>query len=192
MLGCGRGVGSAMAACLAALCGAPAAAQGLAEPPYSIKPSEVEIPEGKEMGQYQRVIRPFGNWTLICDEDLTAHERICNVTQTIEDRNGTMAFSWSLAATETGDPYMILRAAPDAAREGVISLEFDSRDEPVDVHIDGCNRRVCIGMVPVGPILRGQIAEETSPLVSYQTADGDAVEIETTLEGLSRAFEAIE
>lgn len=187
-----RNAFAALLPCSAVLLGHPAAAQEPVEPPYRIRSSEVQVPEGVETGQYQRVIRPFGNWTLICDEDLAAHEKVCNVTQTIEDRNGTMAFSWSLAATKAGDPYMILRTAPHARNEGLISLEFESRERPVAVQIDGCNRRVCVGMVPVGPILRGEIAEETSPRISYETSHGGSIRIEATLEGLSRALEAIE
>lgn len=170
----------------------PAAAQELVGPPYGIRSSEVDVPEGVEMGQYQRVIRPFENWILICDENLAEHEKVCNVTQTIEDQNGTMAFSWSLAATRQGDPYMILRTAPGAKSDGLISLAFKGRDEPVDVRIDGCNRKVCVGMVPVGPVLRERIKGKASPTISYQTANGATIEIKTTLEGLSRALDAIE
>lgn len=179
-------------ACIAVLVCHAAAAQAPAGPPYRIKPSDVKVPEGVEMGQYQRVIRPFENWTLICDENLAEHEKVCNVTQTMEDRNGTMAFSWSLAATKTGDPYMILRTAPSAGSNGLISLAFEGREASVDVRIDGCNESVCVGMVPVGPILRAQIADETAAEVSYRTAAGATVRIETTLSGLSRALEAIE
>lgn len=183
---------AALLACLVVLGCRAAAAQDPAGPPYRIEPSEVTVPNGVEMGEYQRVIRPFGNWTLICDENLAEHERVCNVTQTIEDGNGTMAFSWSLAATEEGDPYMILRTAPNARPDDPISLSFEGRDAPVEVEIDGCNETVCVGMVPVGPILREQIARETSATVSYRTTGGGGIEVATQLEGLSRALDAVE
>lgn len=159
---------------------------------YRIKPSDVAIPPDVELGDYQRTIRPFENWTLICDENLEAMQRICNATQVIEDAAGEMAFSWSLAATEDGTPYMILRTAPDARPEGLISFSFEGRDMPVEVRLDGCNEMVCVGMLPVGPIMREQISRSAAPEVSYETTGGNTVTVTAPLKGLSEAVEAID
>ena len=53
---------------------------------YRIKPSDVAVPPDVKLGDYQRTIRPFENWTLICDENLKARKKVCNVSQIIEDR----------------------------------------------------------------------------------------------------------
>jgi invasion protein IalB len=142
-------------------------------------------------GGYQRIIRPFENWTLICDENFENQQRICNVTQVIETQTGQLVFSWSLAATQEGKPYMILRTAPVAKSDGLISLKFEGRSEPVDVQFDGCNEQVCVGMLPVGPIMREQIAKEAAPTISYPTTDGRIISLTATLKGLSSAVEAI-
>ena len=158
---------------------------------YRIKPSDVAVPPDVKLGGYQRTIRPFGNWTLICDENLEAKQRVCNATQVIEDATGKMAFSWSLAATRDGKPYMILRTAPDARQDGLISFSFEGRGKLVEVRLDGCNEMVCVGMLPVGPIMREQISKSAAPEVSYETTGGNTVTVIAPLEGLSNAVAAI-
>lgn len=173
------------------LFGSMAAGQDAASPAFRIKPSEVVVPGEVKLGDYQRTIRPFENWTLICDENLKIRQRVCNVTQIIENEAGQVAFSWSLAATKKGDPYMILRAAPVAKSDGGILLQFEGRKEPIQVPFNGCNNTVCVGMLPVGPVLREQISKNTAPTVSYPTADGRTISVTANLKGLSTAVKAI-
>ncbi|MBZ9960758.1 invasion associated locus B family protein [Mesorhizobium sp. B2-4-2] len=175
--------------CLA-LAGGLSLAAAQATAPYRIKPSDVAVPPDVKLGQYQRTIRPFENWTLICDENLKARKKVCNVSQVIEDGAGRMAFSWSLAATQDGKPYMILRTAPNAKSDGLVSLKFDGRD-PIDVHLNGCNEVVCVGMLPVGPVMRQQIVQKATPAISYPTVDGQTITVTATLKGLSEALAPI-
>lgn len=181
-----------LATCLALaggllLTAGPAAAQ-LASP-YRIKPSDVALPPEATLGQYQRTIRPFENWTLICDENLKARKKVCNVAQVIEDGAGKMAFSWSLAATQDGKPYMIVRTPPNARSDGLVSLKFDGRDQAIEVHLNGCNQVVCVGMLPVGPVMRQQITRNATPAISYTTVDGQTITVTAaTLKGLSAAL----
>jgi invasion protein IalB len=158
---------------------------------YRIKPSDVALPPNAKLGSYRRITQPFENWTLICDENLQARQKVCNVTQTIEDTAGRLAFSWSLAASKDGKPYMILRTAPDAKYPGPISLRLQGQPNPVKVQLDGCNATVCVGMLPVGPVLREQISKSATPEVSYDTTAGKTVSLAATLKGLSKAVEAI-
>lgn len=71
--------------CLA-LCGGLVPAAGQVASTYRIKPSDVVLPPEVKLGDYQRTIRPFDNWTLICDENLKARKKVCNVSQIIETR----------------------------------------------------------------------------------------------------------
>ncbi|MEF0943925.1 invasion associated locus B family protein [Rhizobium sp. BR 362] len=158
---------------------------------YRIKPSDVVVPPELKPGEYQRIIRPFENWTLICDENLKVRQRVCNVTQIIENEAGQVAFSWSLAATQTGEPYMILRAAPIAKSDGRISVKFEGRQEPIQIKLDGCSPTVCVGMLPIGPVMREQISKSTAPTISYPTADGGTISVTANLKGLSTAVKAI-
>ncbi|MER9306822.1 invasion associated locus B family protein [Mesorhizobium sp. M0293] len=158
---------------------------------YRIKPSEVAVPPDVKLGEYQRTTRPFENWTLICDENLKARQKVCNVTQIIEDQAGKVAFSWSLAATKDGKPYMILRTAPNAKSDGLVSLKFDGRSQAIDVHLNGCNEMVCVGMLPVGPVMRQQISQSATPAISYATVDGQTITVTATLKGLTEALSPV-
>ncbi|WP_038367058.1 invasion associated locus B family protein [Bosea sp. UNC402CLCol] len=158
---------------------------------YRVKPSDVAVPPDVKLGAYRRIIQPFENWTLICDENLQTRRKVCNVTQTIEDSAGHLAFSWSLAATQDGKPYMILRTAPDATNPGPISLKFQGQANPLKVQLDGCNATVCVGMLPVGPVVREQISKGALPQISYETPRGTTTISAATLRGLSKAVEAI-
>ena len=158
---------------------------------YRVKPSDVAVPADAKLGEYQRTTRPFENWTLICDENLKARQRVCNVTQIIEDQAGQVAFSWSLAATKAGNPYMILRTPPVARSDAPVVLSFEGRKEPIKIQLEGCNQAVCIGMLPVGPIMREQISKDAASIISYPTTDGRTINVTATLKGLSKAVEAI-
>ncbi|WP_168878943.1 invasion associated locus B family protein [Rhizobium sp. P28RR-XV] len=173
------------------LFGPVAAGQETVAANYRIRPSEVVAPPEVKPGDYQRTIRPFENWTLICDENLKVRQKVCNVTQIIENERGQIAFSWSLAATKSGEPYMILRTAPVAKSDGRISVKFEGRKEPVQVKLDGCSQTVCVGMLPIGPMMREQISKSTAPAISYSTADGQTISVTANLKGLSTAVKAI-
>jgi hypothetical protein len=46
-------------------------------------------------------------------------------------------------------------------------------------------------MVPVGPILRGQIAKAATPKISFPTMSGETTTVTTSLAGLDKALAAI-
>lgn len=181
-------------ACLLLFGSPPAAGQEVSQPvsaSYRIKPSEVAVPTDVPMGQYRRSIQPFGGWTLICDENLHAKKMVCNVSQVIVDQTDALVFSWSLAATQDGKPFMILRTSPNARPDGKISLRFPGRANPVDIALDGCNTVVCVGKVPVGPILREHIGKGSDPQISYSTTSGESISVTASLKGLATALSAI-
>lgn len=166
--------------------GAAAATSG-----YRIKPSDVQVPPDVALGEYERIIRPFENWTLICDENLEANQKVCNVTQVIEDKAGHTVFSWSLAATNDGKPYMILRAAADARKDAALSLKFEGQERPIAVRIRGCDASVCLALLPIDQIMREKISEGSAPTISYMTTDGKKVSVTASLKGLQTAVGAI-
>lgn len=169
----------------------PAAGQELSNSGYSIKPSEVSVPQGAELGRYRRTIQPFENWELRCDENLKAKKKICNITQTILDGEGRFAFGWSLAATEGGKPMMGLRTRPGLGRNKPITLKFPGRDAPVITKTYACDANVCVTYLPVGPVLREQIAKEANVQLSYKDTAEAPLVFEAPLKGLSAALAAI-
>jgi invasion protein IalB len=168
-----------------------AVGQEQATPAYRIKPSDVAVPPGVKLGDYQRTTRPFENWTLICDENLQARKKVCNISQSFVDQSQAMVFSWSLAADEKGKPFMILRTPSQAGAGSRLSLKLAGRKQAVDVQLQGCDASVCVGYVPVGPVLREQIGKETTVQVSYSLPSGATVSLDAPFKGLKTALSTI-
>ncbi|MDE1992605.1 MAG: invasion associated locus B family protein [Rhizobiaceae bacterium] len=170
-----------------------AVGQTLSSASYRIKPSEVALPQGVVPGQYRRMIQPFPNWTLICDENLKKKQRTCNITQTIVDGSGALAFSWSLAATSSGQPLMIVRVPAEVGAGGTVAIGFADGKNTVNAKTENCDQNVCLALVPIGPALRKQINSQSDTQVTYASPrqqDGKVV-INTTFKGLPTALAAI-
>lgn len=167
-------------------------ASGTAKPDYSVKGSEVAVPNDVPLGQYRRITQPFPNWTLICDENLKKKQKVCNISQTIVDSRGNAAFSWSLAAADDGRPFFILRAPPAIGNKGVITLDLPDKGPKVLVAVEGCNPTVCIAYQQVGPRFRAAVNNAGPVGVSFEAADGSGkISLSVPLNGLSDALAAI-
>ncbi|MTV16604.1 MULTISPECIES: invasion associated locus B family protein [Bradyrhizobium] len=175
-------------ACLAAaiwLCAAAdAAAQGAPPPAYAVKPSDVVVPEGETLGEFRRMIQPFKNWTLICDESLKSKRRVCNVTQSIVNAQGAVAFNWSLIATADGKPLMAMRIPAAAGVGARIELAMGDSPDHIVAQTDRCDPNFCFATIAIGNVLRRHIRAATPCLVSYQLPQGPIV-LEAPLDGLS-------
>lgn len=157
---------------------------------YSIKKSEVSVPANVPIGKYRRIIQPFEDWTLVCDENLKAMRRICNVTQSVVDQSGVMIFSWSLAATAEGMPVVIVRTPASVGKGTAVSLTPSGAKQPRQVKLSGCDADVCVGFVPLDASLRGEIDKGGFADVSF--AEGAArVALHVPLKGLQAAVAAI-
>ncbi len=164
-------------------------------PGFAIKPADIAIPDGVPVGQYRRIIRPFQNWTQICDENLKIKKRVCNISQTIVHDKGVTVWSWSLAATEEGKPFMIIRVPPIVGVGKDIQLEFADKTAPIKIQTTGCDRNVCVSYLPVGPRMRGYISKGSAPEISYSFTDvqgrSNRISLRAPLKGLSEALAAI-
>jgi invasion protein IalB len=172
---------------------------------YSIKPSDVAVPDDVPLGEYRRIIRPYKNWTLICDENLKKKQRICNVSQSIVDASGAVAFSWSLAATAGGAPMMIVRVPATVGKDQPIRFSFGKDGAAIIVKTADCDQRICIGMLPVDGRLKAHIEKGAVSEVFYVAlpfaaanrnltavaAQLQTVTVQAPLEGLSAALSGI-
>ncbi|WP_404976305.1 invasion associated locus B family protein [Agrobacterium larrymoorei] len=156
-----------------------------------IKEPDVKVPKGLDPGEFRRIIQPFENWTLICDENLRDKTRICNVTQTIIDQTNRVVFSSSIAATRGGQPFMIIRTLPGLDEKATITLDVPDGKGLLHISLDGCTESVCVGKVPVGPRLRPQIDRGNSIRFSYSTPDKHTVSVLIPLKGINDAVSAI-
>ena len=174
-----------------ALSGMPADAAPAESAQFFIEPSDVQIPADASFGDIRRLIQPFENWTLICDENLKKLQKVCNISQSIVDQKGAMVFNWSLAATDAGEPMMILRTPAHAGAETTVNLTFDGDPKPFGVKPRGCNETVCVSMVPVGPRLRKAIDDNALLKISYTFPPNGTTVFSAPLKGLATALAAV-
>lgn len=176
-------------ACLASaiwLCGAAGAGAQPAPPAgYLVKPSDVAIPQGETLGEFRRMIQPFKNWTLICDESLKSKRRVCNVTQSIVNAQGAVAFNWSLVATADGKPLMMMRIPASAGVGARIELAMGDTPDRIVAQTDQCDAAFCFATIAIGNVLKRHIRAATPCLVSYQLPQIGPVALEAPLDGLS-------
>ncbi|MDH2343895.1 invasion associated locus B family protein [Bradyrhizobium sp. SSUT77] len=164
---------------------ASAAAQSAPPPAYAVKPSDVVVPEGETLGEFRRMIQPFRNWTLICDESLKTKRRVCNVTQSIVNAQGAVAFNWSLIATADGKPLMALRIPVVGGVGAQIELAMGDSPDRIVVQTDRCDANFCFATIAIGNVLRRHIRAATPCRVSYQSPQGGPIVLEAPLDGLS-------
>lgn len=162
----------------------------VATPParvYAVKPSEVAIPDGETLGEYRRIVHPFKNWILICDESLKSKHRVCNVTQSIVDQQGAVAFVWSLVATADGKPLMMMRIPAAAGLGQTIELAMGDRPDRIRVQTDRCDQAYCHAVIAIGDMLKRHIRAGTICAVSYALSAGP-VTLQAPLDGLFAAL----
>ncbi|WP_407148555.1 invasion associated locus B family protein [Bradyrhizobium sp. ORS 86] len=164
---------------------ATAGAQPAPGPGYAVKPSDVVVPEGETLGEFRRMIQPFKNWTLICDESLKSKRRVCNVTQSIVNAQGAVAFNWSLIATADGKPLMVMRVPSSAGTGQPIELAMGNTPDRIIAQTDHCDAGFCFATIAIGNVLKRHIRAATPCRVSYQIPQVGSVVLEAPLDGLS-------
>ncbi|WP_066502952.1 invasion associated locus B family protein [Bradyrhizobium macuxiense] len=162
-----------------------AAAQPVSSSGYAVKPSDVVVPPGETLGEFRRMIQPFKNWTLICDESLKSKRRVCNVTQSIVDADGAVVFNWSLVATADGKPLMVMRIPASAGAGQPIELAMGDTPDRIVAQTDHCNAGFCFATIAIGNVLKRHIRAATPCRVSYQIPQVGPVVLEAPLDGLS-------
>ncbi|MBE7220234.1 MAG: invasion associated locus B family protein [Caulobacteraceae bacterium] len=159
--------------------------------PVAVKPPDMILPPGLKPGAFRRIIQPFGVWTLICDENLTSHTRLCNVSQTLVDATGKTVFSWSLAASQAGAPIFIVRLPAALAGDHFVQIVFGGKAPgEAGVILDTCGAAVCLGYLDVDAKIRRHIAAKAK--VAVKVRIGARVEtFDTTLDGLEPAVASL-
>ncbi|MGX7708096.1 invasion associated locus B family protein [Methylobacterium sp. Gmos1] len=162
----------------------PAATAALPEPGYRIRPAA----GAPARPGVRRVIETFGGWTLICDEE--KRRRICNASQSIVTATGGLAFSWSLAATQGGEPVFVLRAPVVGFPSRTVTLDVAGRE--MVLRLPNCDAALCVGFLPLDAALVRQIKARAGVTIRYRVREGSApVTITTSLDGLGSAIGSI-
>jgi invasion protein IalB len=155
---------------------------------YAVKPSDVIVPEGEKLGDFRRVIQPFKNWILICDESLKSKRRVCNVTQSIINQQGAIVFNWSLAATAGGKPLMMMRVPAAVGVGQPIRLALGQKPDWIVAQTDRCDASLCFATIAIGDMLKRHIHAGTVCTVAYPLSPTETVAFQTPLDGLYDAL----
>ncbi|MFD1198441.1 invasion associated locus B family protein [Brucella gallinifaecis] len=160
-----------------------------AQPEFRVRPSSVTVPDGVPIGQYRRVIHPFENWTLICDDNLATKIRLCDIRQEVEIVGAGIIFSWALTATENGPPMMKLMGPASIGVNGEIILTFNDGSTH-RVKMLSCNTSNCIGHSPAGPKTQQHIKENLPINISFDIKRLGNFSFNVPMKGLSNALNA--
>ena len=174
---------------LAMMCAAASATEQQApSAAYAVKQSDVVVPEGQKLGEFRRIIQPFKNWTLICDENLKSKRRVCNFTQSIINQQGAVVFNWSLVATAGGKPLMMMRAPAAIGVGQPIRLTLGKKPDWIVAQIDRCDASFCFATIAIGDVLKRHIRAGTDCAISYQISQSETIAFDAPLEGLYAAL----
>ncbi|KAA6205495.1 MAG: invasion-associated locus B family protein [Candidatus Tokpelaia sp.] len=157
--------------------------------PYSLRPPPLSVPAG-EPGAVRRSIMQFYQWTLICDTVFADKTQVCNVSQAVWDAGNMVIFSWSLAASDKGDPFLLLRTLPDTDTKSPVRIALKGTNQAVNVAFVGCNAALCLAQTPVGPFLTQAIRKQSNITVSYRSAGRGVLSFDTSFLGLKEAVAA--
>lgn len=162
-----------------------------AQPEFRVRPSSVTVPVGIPIGHYKRIIHPFENWTLVCDDNLSSKIRLCDIRQEIEIVGAGVIFSWALTATENGPPMMKLLGPAGIGVNGGIVLTF-SDGTTHRVKMLSCNKSICIGYSPAGPKTQHHINEGLPINISFDVDRLGEISFTAPMVGLKEALKASE
>lgn len=158
---------------------------------YTIHPPHLTVPRGAP-GETRRIIMQFYYWTLICDEKQQLKQGICNVTQTVRDKEDNTIFSWSLVSTTNGKAIMLFRTLPNADTNVPIQMFVEGIKKPVLIHYTQCSQTVCLAQSPVGPIFSKQIEQNKEVRISYKVKEGKIFSFIVPFKGLSAALYSLQ
>ncbi|WP_019220752.1 invasion associated locus B family protein [Bartonella senegalensis] len=158
---------------------------------YTVQPPHLSIPKG-EPGETRRIIMQFYHWTLICDEKQKFKQGICNVTQTVHDKEDNTIFSWSLVSTKNGQAIMLFRTLPNADTNSPIRMFLEGIKKPVLIRYTQCNEEICLAQSPVGPLLSKQIEQNKEVRISYKVKEGKILSFTLPFKGLSAAINSLQ
>ena len=133
-------------------------------------------------GDYSRTVRPFGDWTQVCD-DVRGGRHLCYV-ETIARKDG-LSIGWRIARTRDGRSMALIILPRDASVENGVTVEFGEMSRTAKPLI--CDKTLCVATFPVdGPML-SLFARQTAATIYFRRS-GNPVSIVAGLRGMSFAL----
>ncbi|MGN0852474.1 MAG: invasion associated locus B family protein [Kiritimatiellia bacterium] len=133
-------------------------------------------------GDYTRTVRPFLDWTQVCDA-LRGGRRICYL-ETVARAEGAQA-GWRIALTKDGRAMALLILPRDADAAAGATVIFGSLSRVAKPLV--CDRAVCVATFPVDGPLLALLAREDRARIDFGRG-GQAASIPASLRGLGLAL----
>lgn len=170
---------------------AKATSQAQTQQAYTLQPPPFSFPKDRT-GGIKRSIAQFEDWFLICDELRVEKKVVCNVTQAVNDPTNTVVFSWTLATTQEGKPFMLLRTLPTADTKFGIQLIDSDNQELVKLAYAGCDAKICMAQMAINMLFSQQIDNGRVVQVVYKLNNGRVISMKLPLKGLKEAVESVQ
>ncbi|WP_176936835.1 invasion associated locus B family protein [Bradyrhizobium brasilense] len=140
--------------------------------------------QGKQVapGDYTRTIRPFLDWTQICDA-VKGRRRLCYL-ETVAREGGSM-ISWRIALAKDGRSMALFILPPDSGSAEGVTVEFGGLSRLVKPLV--CDKVVCVATFPVSGPMVGLLARETSARIGFERV-GQPIVVEAGLRGVGQAL----
>lgn len=153
--------------------------------------SVVEPGETPAWGDFMRIQRPFGPWTLLCDVRPSLNKRICSTEQAVV--SGASVFVWRIAMDHEFKPVVLFSLPGNLDVTAGIRLGFAGLEKTIIGKEWTCNAQSCIAAFPFAGFVQAAILDTKDMHFTYRVQSGDtAVDIQAvaSMEGFPEALEA--
>lgn len=154
--------------------------------------SLVEPGETLDWGDFIRVERPFGAWTLLCDWRPSRNKRICSTEQTVNAGNSGLI--WRIAIDSEHKPIVLFVLPADLDRQGGLRLSFSGLEKSITGSEWTCNGQSCMSAFPFSDFVQAAILNSKEMQFSFRLLAKDAAPTEVralaSMEGFTTALEA--
>jgi invasion protein IalB len=135
------------------------------------------------VGDYTRTVRPFLDWTQICDA-VRGGRRICYL-ETIARQAGAPPIGWRVALTQDGRSMALVIMPADANPAAGATVEFGGLARTMKPLV--CDQSVCVGTFPVDGPMMSLLVREASASIRFERG-GKQQAITASLRGMGAAL----
>lgn len=154
--------------------------------------SLVEPGETLDWGDFIRVERRFGPWTLLCDWRPSRNKRICSTEQAVNAGNSGLI--WRIAIDHEHKPIVLFVLPADLDRQSGLRLSFSGLEKSITGSEWTCNGQSCMSAFPFSDFVQAAIMNSREMQFSFRLLVKDAAPKEVkaiaSMDGFSTALEA--
>lgn len=154
--------------------------------------SLVDPGETLDWGDFIRVERRFGPWTLLCDWRPSKNKRICSAEQAVSA--GSSGFIWRIAIDHANKPIVLFVLPANLDRQSGLRLGFSGLEKTITGSGWTCNAQSCMAAFPFSDFVQAAILNSNEMQFSYRLLSKDTTPVEVkalaSMDGFTTALEA--